>query len=213
MVLQRAASTGAKVAVGGKIAVAKAPREPAIVAPPSRKTDFGLPAGNAPEPTKTAKVGPVPRATGAGAGYAGTAGKVGSRVKPVVKAPAKPKPRVVAKAKPAASGKTTKVKATPKAATAKSVARAASANKAKPAVAKAKGAFSVQIGAFGSRANAEKLLAKHKALFSDGRIVPVVSHGKKVYRVVSGAFSTGRQAAQREIVLKHGGFSTFVRKD
>ncbi len=195
----------------GQSAASTAAREPAIIAPPSRQTDFGLPAGNVPE----AKAGTLKSASSALAttapGYAGPSGKTATRLSPVVKAKPHVPPRPTA-AKPAVAKRTAakpkvsaKVKARSKATKTAAAARVAAGT--------AKGAFSVQIGAFGSRANAEKLLAKHKALFSDGRIVTVRAKGKKVYRVLSGGFAASSEAAQREIVLKRSGFTTFVRKN
>ncbi len=71
--------------------------------------------------------------------------------------------------------------------------------------------YTVQIGAFANKANAERLLAKLAAHFADGRIVPADVGGKRVYRVVSGSFTTKEQAAGRAEALKAKGYNTFVR--
>ena len=72
--------------------------------------------------------------------------------------------------------------------------------------------YSVQVGAFTARPNAEKVLAQLNNHYDDGRIVPSTVNGKKVYRVVSGAFSNTGAAKDRSRVLIASGFKTFVRK-
>jgi type II secretory pathway predicted ATPase ExeA len=84
---------------------------------------------------------------------------------------------------------------------------------AKPAPAAAVGgkSYTVQIGAFSSRGNAETALAKLKKSYPDGRIMVTTAGGKTVFRVVSGAFPSVPAANARAGALKRGGFSTYVR--
>jgi cell division protein FtsN len=109
--------------------------------------------------------------------------------------------------------------ATPPARTAESAAPAApakAASAAKPAgkqvaslAPPATGAkYTVQIGAFKSRENAEALLARVQRSYPDGR---VIATDGGVYRVVSGAFATKDDAASRAHTLTANGFSAYVR--
>jgi cell division septation protein DedD len=72
--------------------------------------------------------------------------------------------------------------------------------------------YTVQIGAFSSRGNAESALGKLKARYPDGRVIAVSANGKTVFRVVSGSFPSIPAANTRAAALKQGGFSTFVRR-
>lgn len=71
--------------------------------------------------------------------------------------------------------------------------------------------YTVQLGAFGSRANAESLLAKVRTKYSDGRIIAANESGKTVFRVVSGTFTEMAAAKGRAESLSSGGFNTYVR--
>ncbi len=73
------------------------------------------------------------------------------------------------------------------------------------------GRYTVQIGAYGVRANAEAALAKVNARYGDARIIVAESNGKRVYRVVSGAFDSKSAASRRQASLKGSGFTAFVR--
>jgi type II secretory pathway predicted ATPase ExeA len=124
---------------------------------------------------------------------------------PVVAAPkAAPKPAAPASAKPIPP---TRPAAAPAPKAAPSVAAA------KPAAAAVAGGktYTVQIGAFSSRGNAETALAKLKKTYPDGRIMVTTAGGKTVFRVVSGTFPSVPAANARAGALKQGGFSTYVR--
>ncbi len=71
--------------------------------------------------------------------------------------------------------------------------------------------FTVQLGAFGSRANAETLLAKLRTKFDDGRILATNDTGKPVFRVVSGTFTDMNDAKGRAAALEQSGYKTYVR--
>ena len=71
--------------------------------------------------------------------------------------------------------------------------------------------FTVQLGAFGSRANAEALLAKLRPKYSDARIIATTVSGKPVFRVVSGTFTAMQDAKGRASSLENSGFKTYVR--
>jgi cell division septation protein DedD len=71
--------------------------------------------------------------------------------------------------------------------------------------------FTVQIGAFGSRKNAETLLSDVRAKYSDGRIMTITTDGKAVFRVVSGSFTDMGDAKARAAALDVAGFKTYVR--
>jgi len=72
--------------------------------------------------------------------------------------------------------------------------------------------YTVQLGAFSSRANAEALLAKARPALRDGRIVASSAGGKSVFRVVAGSFATQADANAHAATLKKSGYTTFVRK-
>jgi type II secretory pathway predicted ATPase ExeA len=76
----------------------------------------------------------------------------------------------------------------------------------------AAGRFTVQLGAFSSRANAEALLAKARNVASDGRIVASSAGGKPVFRVVAGSFATQAEANTHAAALKKNGYTGFVKK-
>lgn len=65
--------------------------------------------------------------------------------------------------------------------------------------------FTVQLGAFKTRRNAEVLAEKLRDKS------PQILESNGLYRVVSGAFSDRREAAAHEAALKRDGYSTFVR--
>jgi type II secretory pathway predicted ATPase ExeA len=87
--------------------------------------------------------------------------------------------------------------------------RTAAARSAAPG---AGGRYTVQLGAFSSRVNAEALLAKARPAASDGRIVASSSGGKPVFRVVAGDWATQAEANAHAAALKKIGYTTFVRK-
>jgi len=72
--------------------------------------------------------------------------------------------------------------------------------------------FTVQLGAFSSRTNAEALLAKARSVANDGRIVASSAAGKPVFRVVAGSFATQAEATAYAAALKKGGYAGFVKK-
>lgn len=74
------------------------------------------------------------------------------------------------------------------------------------------GRYTVQLGAFSSRVNAEALLAKARPAASDGRIVASSAAGKPVFRVVAGDWATQAEANAHAAALKKSGYTTFVRK-
>lgn len=74
------------------------------------------------------------------------------------------------------------------------------------------GRYTVQLGAFSTRANAEALLAKARPAASDGRIIASTVGGKAVFRVVTGSFATQSEANAQAVALKKGGYTTFVKK-
>jgi hypothetical protein len=71
--------------------------------------------------------------------------------------------------------------------------------------------YSVQLGAFKSRENAETLLAKAKAVFADATISSAESQGAPVFRVLSGSFTEKADAEARARTLAQSGFTTYVR--
>jgi type II secretory pathway predicted ATPase ExeA/cell division protein FtsN len=85
---------------------------------------------------------------------------------------------------------------------------------AKPAssAAASSGRYTVQLGAFSSRANAEALLAKARPAAGDERIVASTSGGKPVFRVVAGSFATQTEASAHAAALKKSGYTAFVRQ-
>jgi cell division septation protein DedD len=81
-----------------------------------------------------------------------------------------------------------------------------------PEVAGARGfRYSVQLGAFKSRQNAETLLVKAKAVFADATISSIESEGAPVFRVLSGSFADKGEAEARARSLAQSGFTTYVR--
>ena len=74
------------------------------------------------------------------------------------------------------------------------------------------GAYTIQIGAFSSRANAEALIAKVRGTVPDGKIIASTAAGKPVFRVVVGSFGSSAEAATRSRELAKAGLSTFVRR-
>lgn len=73
--------------------------------------------------------------------------------------------------------------------------------------------YSVQIGAFKSRSNAEQVLVRLQGRYPDGRIVDAMSGDSPVFRVMSGAFASKVDADRRAGDLARNGFSTFVRRN
>jgi len=86
------------------------------------------------------------------------------------------------------------------------------AKPAAPVAASSAGRFTVQLGAFSSRANAEALLAKARPAASDGRIVATSAGGKSVFRVVAGSFATQTEANAHAATLKKSGYPGFVKQ-
>jgi cell division protein FtsN len=79
-------------------------------------------------------------------------------------------------------------------------------------VASTAGAYTIQVGAFSSRANAEALVGKIRGNAPDGRIIASTGDGKPVFRVVIGSFGSPAEAASRSRELAKAGLSTFVRR-
>jgi general secretion pathway protein A len=71
--------------------------------------------------------------------------------------------------------------------------------------------YTVQIGAFSSRGNAEAFLAKARGVAKDGRIVASTSAGKPIFRVVAGSFASSAEANTHASSLRENGYPTFVR--
>jgi len=72
--------------------------------------------------------------------------------------------------------------------------------------------YTVQVGAFKSRENAEALLARVQKSYPDGRIIaPEGSGAAAVFRVVSGAFPSRADAESRARVLGATGYTAYVR--
>lgn len=167
----------------------QAPTEPAQAGAPAASAP-ALPAPAAASGAKAAEQAPV--ATGA--------------AKPSTsETKSAPAPAVATKPAPAAPSKP----AEPKAGAA---ATASTAAPQAPAAATSGGRrYTVQLGAFSKRANAEALLAKVQARYADGQIVEAVANGAKVYRVVSGAFAAKAEADNRATALTAAGYSTYVR--
>ena len=109
-------------------------------------------------------------------------------------APAPPKAKAVAPAKAA-----TAPKAASKPATGKAKAVAA------PAKGKSTPVYTVQLGAFKTRRNAEDMVGKMR-----GKPTKIVLEGG-LYRVLSGSFPTRTAAVAHEGTLRRAGYSTFVR--
>ena len=70
----------------------------------------------------------------------------------------------------------------------------------------------MQIGAFKSRTNAERILARLQGRYPDGRIVNAMSGNSPVFRVMSGSFASKADADRRAGDLGRNGFSTYVRR-
>jgi type II secretory pathway predicted ATPase ExeA len=165
---------------------------------PSRKVQAAEAAGAqtaAASPAETAaapaKAAPAPEGPAPAPARAATAAVV---------VPPPPAPRA-----PVAAAKTTPRPAAPPK-------RVASAPKPAPrAPAVPSKYFTVQLGAFGSRANAEALLAKVRPKYSDARIIATTASGKPVFRVVSGTFTAMQDAKGRASSLAKSGFATYVR--
>ncbi|HXC51864.1 MAG TPA: SPOR domain-containing protein [Candidatus Limnocylindrales bacterium] len=89
----------------------------------------------------------------------------------------------------------------------------ASAPKQLPAVASAKTAtakatpavFTVQLGAFKTRSNAEEMVTKLR-----GKPTRILQEGG-LYRVMSGSFANRHEATAHEAALKRAGYTTFIR--
>ena len=71
--------------------------------------------------------------------------------------------------------------------------------------------FSVQLGVFRSRENAEGLLERLGARYQGARIVTDQDGSVAVFRVLSGNFPSAAAARTHALALKRAGFSTYVR--
>jgi type II secretory pathway predicted ATPase ExeA/cell division protein FtsN len=95
-------------------------------------------------------------------------------------------------------------------------AQGATAERAKVASAKAPAAtagaakYTVQVGAFKSRENADALADKIRKSYPDARVI-AGQGGAPVFRVVSGAFASKADADSRAKTLAGNGYTTFVR--
>ena len=207
-------SAGAPAVSGGPAAQGRTPQpKPTARRPPPPggvQTGAATPAPSQPQPAKTATTAAkVATATAAGAA-AGRPSPVQARptppapTKPTVSAPANAPAQVAKQTEPAETG-------TPMIKKVEQVdrVRAAALQAGKAAVLQHR--YTVQVGAFSNKANADQLLAKLNAKFRDARIVPADVRGKRVYRVMSGSFASKADADGRARILKAGGFSTFVR--
>lgn len=177
---------------------------PGPVTPGAVATPAAAAAVDAAKPAEAAPVPPSPKPPEAGAA---AAAKSQAATPPAAVTTAKPAPaapiaptRPPAPSQPVAAPPTPKVVAPP----------AAVASAQRPAA--AAGLFTVQIGAFSSRANAESVLAKARGTAKDGRIIASTAGGKPIFRVVTGSFSSPAEAAQHAATLRANGYSTFVRK-
>jgi type II secretory pathway predicted ATPase ExeA len=164
------------------------PPPPAVVASPPPATPPSTPAAAVPAQQPAAKPTATDTAAAPKPGDAGLVAPTRANARPsapVAAAAPKPAPTVVAKAAPPP---------------------------ATPSVAAASGPYTIQVGAFSSRANAEALVAKIRGTAPDGRIVASTADGKPVFRVVIGSFGSPAQAAPRSRELAKAGLSTFVRR-
>ncbi|MFN2425076.1 MAG: AAA family ATPase [Candidatus Binatia bacterium] len=87
----------------------------------------------------------------------------------------------------------------------KSAPAAANGRKAVPAKRAATPVFTVQLGAFKARRNAEDLVSKLR-----GKSPHILQEGG-LYRVISGSFANKRDAVVHEASLKRAGYTTYVR--
>lgn len=71
--------------------------------------------------------------------------------------------------------------------------------------------YSVQVGAFSARANAEKVAADIERIPADATVAASSSDGRTVYRVLSGVFETRAAADEHADMLAARGFHTYVR--
>ncbi|QTA78653.1 Endolytic peptidoglycan transglycosylase [Desulfonema limicola] len=71
-----------------------------------------------------------------------------------------------------------------------------------------KGSFSIQVGAFGDRVNAEKVAGELIGFYKYAKIKPLMAQDKNqtLYRVIVGKCSSLQQAEQYEYLLKNKGF-------
>jgi len=72
--------------------------------------------------------------------------------------------------------------------------------------------YTVQVGSFRERVNADAQLAELVAVYDDAEIVEGVQAGGAIFRVVSGRFPSLEGALTREQALRIHGFTTYVRK-
>ena len=80
-------------------------------------------------------------------------------------------------------------------------------------VTEADGPYSIQIGYFSKRDNAEKLLAKAQANgLNEAFVRPEVRNGKNYYRVLVGHHQTAREAESRLASVEQYGFDVKVHK-
>lgn len=71
-----------------------------------------------------------------------------------------------------------------------------------------RGIFSIQVGAFGDRINAEKIASELVGVYKYAKVKPYMARGKKqtLYRVIVGKCSSLQQAEKYEYLLKNKGF-------
>ncbi len=73
--------------------------------------------------------------------------------------------------------------------------------------------FAIQLGAFRTEANADKLVARMAGRgLKNGRVEVDSSGGVSVYRVLSGSFATATEARRQAKALAGKGFSTYVKR-
>ena len=73
------------------------------------------------------------------------------------------------------------------------------------------GGYAVQVGAFGERANAEKMLSTLSSRLSGGRLLRIESEGVPLYLVVNAVFTEKAAARHRATLLERLGLNTYVR--
>jgi type II secretory pathway predicted ATPase ExeA/cell division protein FtsN len=162
------------------------------------------------EPVAAAKPAvPAVPATGAFTAVAGKEEPMGPDA-PVVVAADAPRTETPARSAVAASAKpvavaSNKAPSKPAPATAKASAKPSAKSPVKAAAkAPAGPVYTVQLGAFKARSNAEQFATKLR-----GKPSRIVRHGS-LYRVVSGSFSSKREATVPEASRKRAGFTTYV---
>lgn len=169
---------------------ARAPVAPVHAAGRTKPAPATAPAAPA-QVAAVAKPAIAPAAAAAAATGAATPAAAATRA-PIVVMPSAPQP-----AAPAAASPPPQVASSPRPAAA--------------VVAPGQG-YTVQVGAFSRRDNAQKMLTRLQGKYSDGRIVDAASSGSTVYRVLSGLFASKADADRRAAELARSGFSTYVRR-